>query len=59
MFSGLSYKPYEDMAVEHHVFKLEFLLVLVLVNECRLEFALFSYVEFLDLDLLREINSVL
>ena len=59
MFFVLSYKPYENMAVEHHVFELEILLVLILVDECRLEFSLLSYIEFLDLDLLREIHSVL
>ena len=59
MFSALTYKPYEDVAVEDHVFKLEVLFVFVLVDECGLEFAFLSYVELLHLDLFGEVNAVL
>ena len=52
MFCGLSYKPYENVAVEDHVFKLEILLMLVLVNEGCLKLSLLSDMELLDLDLL-------
>ena len=59
MFCGLSYQPYDDMTVEYHILKFEILLVLILVDECCLEFALLSYIELLHFDLLGEINPVL
>ena len=59
MFHWLSYKPYEHMAVEHHVFELEIFLVFVLVNEGSFKLSLLSDIEFLDLDLLGEIHPVL
>ena len=52
MFYQLSYKPYEDVAVEDHIFELEFLLMLVLVDEGSLKLSLLSHIEFLHLDLL-------
>ena len=52
MFCRLSHKPYEDMAVEDHVFEFEILFVAVLVNEGGLEFSLLSDIELLDFDLL-------
>ena len=52
MFCPLSHKPYKNVAVEYHVFELELLLVLVLVDEGCLKLSLLSYIEFLHLDLL-------
>ena len=59
MFSPLSYKPYEHVAVKDHILELEVLFVVILVDECSLKFTLLSHVELLDLDLLSEIHSVL
>ena len=56
---GLAHKPYENVAVEDHVFQLELLLVLVLVDEGSLKFTLLADVELLHLDLFREVHPVL
>ena len=59
MFYFLSHKPYENMAVKHHIFKLEILLVFVLVDESGFKFSFLSHVEFFYLDLLGKHDSVL
>ena len=62
MLSGgkrLAYKPYKKMTVEDHIFKLEILLELVLVDECGFEFAFLAEIELLHLYLLSEIHTVL
>ena len=59
MLNKLTYKPYEHMSVEDHVFELEFLFVFVLMDECSLKLTFLSYVELLDLDLLSKVDSVL
>ena len=59
MLLGLAHEPYQHVAVEYHVLKLEFLFVFVLVDEGRLKFTFLSDIEFLDLDLLRKVNTVL
>ena len=59
MLNALTYKPYEYMSVEDHVFKVEFLFMLVLVDECSFKLTFLPYVELLDLDLLSKVDSVL
>ena len=59
MLLGLAHKPYQHMAVEYHVFKLEFLFVFVLVDEGCLKLAFLSDIEFLDLDLFGKVHTVL
>ena len=59
MFRSLSHKPYQNMAVEHHGFKLEILFMFVLVDECSLKLSFLAYIELLDLDLLGENYAVL
>ena len=54
-----AYEPYKHMTVEHHVLKLEFFLVFVLVDEGCFELSLLPYIEFFHLDLLCKIHSVL
>ena len=59
MLGGLSYQPNEYMTVKDHIFKLKILLMLVLMDECRLEFAFLPYVELLDLYLFSKGHSIL
>lgn len=59
MLNALTYEPYEDMSVKDHVFKLEFLFVFVLVDECSFKLTFLPYVELLDLDLFCKVDSVL
>ena len=59
MFSCLSHKPYENVAVKDHILEFKIFFVLVLVNECGLKFTFLSYIELLNFDLLCEIDSVL
>ena len=59
MLNALTYEPYEDMSVKDHVFKLEFLFVFVLVDECSFKLTFLPYVELLDLDLLSINDAVL
>ena len=49
MLYVLSYEPYEYMAVEHHIFKVKFLFMFVLVDEGRLELSFLSELELLVL----------
>ena len=44
---------------ENYVFELKILLVLILVDECRLKLSLLAYIELLDLDLLGKDHTVL
>ena len=59
MFLGLTDQPYQYMTVEHHIFKVEFFLIFVLMNEGRFKLAFFLEVELFHLDLLCEIYTVL
>ena len=59
MFHGLSDKPYENMAVKHHVFQLELLFEFILVYEGGLKFSFPFRTEFLNLYLLGKNHSVL
>ena len=59
MFSALTYKPYEDMTVEDHVFEFEILFIFILMDEGCLKFTFLSYIELLHLDLLGEVHAVL
>ena len=54
----LSDHPDKHMVVECDIFKLEFLLVTVLVDECGVKLSLPFRTEALDLDLLGEIHPV-
>ena len=55
----LADKPYKHVMVKNHVFKLEILLVLILVDESSLKLSLLANIELLDLDLLCEVHPVL
>ena len=59
MLNALTYEPYEDMSVKDHVFKLEFLFVFVLVDDCSFKLTCLPYVALRDLDLLCKVDSVL
>ena len=55
----LAYEPYEYMAVKHHIFKVKFLFMLVLVDEGCLELSFLSELELFHLYLLGEIHPIL
>ena len=59
MFLVLSYEPHKNMTIEHHIFKVKFLLMFVLVDECSLELSLSLRTELLHFDLLGKYHTVL